>query len=104
MSTNNEPSALDRGLEERVRLLIPTFVKISIETVGFSFSHLLFICDVRIIPTCFISSGLLYFGIATLQMQLNAQGGGEAPWRAALKDPAHYGAGVHRKYCVALLN
>lgn len=28
---------------------------------------------------------MLYFGIAILQMELNAQGG-EAPWRAALKD------------------
>lgn len=70
---------------------------------GFYF-HLLFMCDLpvfqiraRIIPTCFISSCLLYFGIATLQMELNAQGwGAGAPWRVALKDSAHYGKGVHR--------
>lgn len=55
------------------------------------FFFLLFTCDFyRCLNTCtnnpprFISSCLLYFGIATLQMELNAQVG-EAPWRGALR-------------------
>ena len=58
---------------------IPAFDELPIGTVGF---HHLFMCDlpvslhVRIIFICFISSSLLYFGIATLQMELNAQRAG----------------------------
>lgn len=103
---DDKPRTLDCGLERRA-VRIPTFAKLYIGTAGFIFifcSCVTYRC-VRIIPTCFISSCLLYFGIATLQMALNAQGwgGGVAPWRAILKDSARYGKEVHRKFHVALL-
>lgn len=103
----DKPSVLDGGLDRRA-VQIPTFAKLYIGTVGFIFifcSCVIYRC-VRIIPTCFISSCLLYFGVATLQMELNAQGwgGGVAPWRAILKDSARYGKEVHRNFYVALLS
>lgn len=97
---------LSHRLERNV-VQIPTFDKPFSGTVGlFSSCPLVWFkgvpVHVRIIPPCFSSSCLLYFSVATLQMELNAQEGGVAPWRAVLKNSALWKRST-QKHCVALL-